>query len=140
MANKVKWAAESATLLMSGTQMNGLAATTGKAIGTVVYDNSVQKNRFADFELDVAGFSAAPTAGGYVELHMMYAYDGTYYADGASGIANTSSILGGATLQGVFPVNALATTQFIQCPGIQLSPYKFKAAVVNATDKLIALI
>ena len=136
MANKVKWAVETPVILASGTQLNGLAATTGKAIG-IVYDNATNKYRYADFELDLVGFSAAPTAGAYAELHMVYAYDGTNYADGASGVMNTSSQLGGATLQGIFPIVAIATKQYIQCPGIQLSPYKFIPAIVNTCDKII---
>ena len=50
MANKVKWAAETPVILASGTQMNGLAAA-AKAIGTVVYDNSVERQQISMGEL-----------------------------------------------------------------------------------------
>jgi hypothetical protein len=50
---------------------------------------------------------------------------------------NTSSKLGGATLQGVFPLTNLATKQYLQCAGIQLSPYKFIPAIVNTSAQAV---
>jgi len=129
MANKVLWQTESSATLMS-TELNNLA-NDAFAVDGADYDNATNQFRFADFELFLDDFDAAPDAGGYFELHLLYKLDGTNYCDGYDGDADADSELTGATLAGVFPVTANDADQRVQLLGVQLSPYAFRAAIKN---------
>jgi len=91
----------------------------------------------ADFELYAHDFAAAPSAGGYFELHICYQLDGTNFADGEDGdLADPN--LSSATLVGVFPILNSQEDQRVQLIGIPLAPHDFKCAVVNKTGQAIA--
>ena len=92
--------------------------------------------RWADFELYAHDFAAAPTAGGYFELHICYQLDGTNYADGEDGdLADPN--LSAATLVGVFPILNSDEDQRVQLTGVPLRPFDFKCCVVNKTGQAI---
>jgi len=99
--------------------------------------NGTGLKMFAMFELYIVDFDAAPTAGGYCELHIMYQLDGTNYADGEDGdVADPN--LSAATLVGVFPIFAGDEDQRVQLGPIQLQPFDFRVALVNKCGQAIA--
>lgn len=98
--------------------------------------NGTDLKRLADFELYVHDFAAAPTAGGYFELHLCYQLDGTNYADGEDGDMADPN-LSAATLVGVFPILNSDEDQRVQLIGVPLAPHDFKAAVVNKCGQAI---
>jgi hypothetical protein len=138
MANKILWVAESAATLMT-TELDNLAKTSGIAFDGADYDNATNKFRFADFELYLEEFDAAPAAGGYFELHIIYKLDGTNYADGYDGDLDADSNLGGATSVGSFgPLSANEAPHRFQITGVPLSPKAFRAAIVNRSTQDLA--
>jgi hypothetical protein len=128
MANKILMQPESSASLMT-TELNNLA-NAATAVDGADYDNATNQFMYADFQLYLIDFDAAPTAGGYFELHLLYKFDGTHYADNEEGDAATP-VCSGNTLVGIFPVQATDGPQYIGIRGVQLSPYAFKAALVN---------
>jgi len=129
MANKLLWQTESSATLMS-TELNDLP-NNASAVDGADYDNATNQYRFADFELFLDDFDAAPDAGGYFELHLFYKLDGTNYCDGYDGDADADSKPGANTLEGVFVVTANDADQRIQLRGVPLSPYAFRACIRN---------
>jgi hypothetical protein len=131
MANKILWAAESEAILLAA-ELNNLA-NAAFAVDTADYDNATNKFQMADFLLYCIDFDAAPTAGGYFELHIFYKLDGTNYADNNDGDADADSVPGGNTYLGVFPIQATDGPQYVQLVGVPLSPKAFRAALYNKT-------
>lgn len=137
MAKQILWDAHPAaeTLIAAAGALKNLAnAATAVsaecANGTGLY-------RWADFELYAHDFAAAPTAGGYFELHIVYQLDGTNYADGEDGdLADPN--LSAATMVGVFPILASDEDQRVQLCGIPIGPHDFVCCVVNRTGQAIA--
>ena len=126
MASKILWAAESGTTIMS-TELNNLAPG-GMAIDGADYDNATNKYTEASFSLHLQDFDAAPTAGDYMSLHLIYKIDGTLYCDGEEGDAATPT-LSGNTLVGIFPLEAVDSIQIIQLMGVPLKPFAFRAVI-----------
>lgn len=128
MANAIKWSALGSTL----TVINGDGSVPtlknlsnlGKKLGNEV-DNATDRNQYADFELQVRG-SSAFTTGGYAELYLIQALDGTNYADGNDSISPPAS-----ALVGVFPFLADTTQQRIVVRHVFLPATKFKPLIVN---------
>jgi hypothetical protein len=121
------------TTVMS-TELNALAATTGKAISSaLVNDDSVAQptlNLFADFELAV-DFVTAPTAGTVVELYVLRSIDGgTTYPDGSASVTPQSSLYAGG-----FAVRNTNAAQVLSLPGISLPPGYYKLLVQNTTNQ-----
>jgi hypothetical protein len=111
------------------TELNALAATTGKAISAAV-DNSTDLDLFDDLELAVT-FASAPTAGGVVEVYLLPSIDGgTTYPDGS-----TSVLAQGSLYVGGFIVRAVATAQVLVMRGVALPPGLFKYQVQNTTSQ-----
>ena len=138
MANKILWAAEAAATLMT-TELDNLVKAGGIAFDGADYDNATNKFRFADFELYVHDFDAAPAVGGYFELHLIYKLDGTTYADGYDGDLDADSNLGGATSVGTFgPLSANDAPHRFQITGVMLSPKAFRAAIVHRGSQDLA--
>jgi len=129
MANKTLWAAESSSTLMT-TELNNLADD-GMAVDGADYDNATNLYQLAAFELFCDDFDAAPDSGGYFELHLFYKLDGTNYADGYDGDADSDSETSGNTLVGIFPLSANDADQRIQIMEVPLRPFAFRAAIVN---------
>lgn len=129
MANKTLWLPESSATLMT-TELNSLADD-AFAIASADYANATNKFRWGAFELFVDDWSAAPTAGDFVELHLFYQFDGTNYADGYDGDADADSKPGGNTLHDVFIVSANDFDQRIQVIDIPLLPFDFRSCLYN---------
>ena len=129
MANKVLWQTESAATLMAA-ELNNLADG-AFAVDGADYDNATNQYRWADFELFLDDFDAAPDANGVFELYLFYKLDGTNYADGYDGDADADSEPGSNTLHGLFVVSANDADQRLQVLGVPLSPYAFRACIVN---------
>lgn len=107
-----------------------LIAAADVANGTGLYT-------FADFLLYLHDFDAAPTAGGYFELHLCYEL-GTVYGDGEDGDVAGTPRLGGNTLMGIFPVYAGDENQAIQLLRVPIGPHDFRAILVNKCGQAIA--
>ena len=107
-----------------------LIAAADVANGTGLYTH-------ADFLLYLHDFDAAPTAGGYFELHLVYEL-GTVYGDGEDGDVAGTPHLSGSTLLGAFPVYAGDENQAIQLCGIPLGPHDFRVILVNKCGQAIA--
>lgn len=111
------------------TELNALAATTGKAVSPVV-DNSVNLDLFDDLQLSVT-FAVAPTAGTVVELYLLPSIDaGTDYPDGSTAIAPQSALFVAG-----FTVRAVATAQKMITRGVALPPGLFKYLLINTTNQ-----
>jgi hypothetical protein len=137
MPNAILWNAKPSaeTLLATDGALKNLA--NGAAAVSAECENGTGLYRFADFELYLHDFAAAPTAGGYFELHIVYQLDGTNYADGEDGDMGTPR-LSSATYAGSFPVYAGDEDQRIQLTGVPLSPHDFKCSLLNVTGQAIA--
>jgi len=91
----------------------------------------------ADFLLYLHDFDAAPAAGGYFELHIVYEFD-TLYGDGEDGDVAGTPHLSGNTLMGVFPVYAGDEDQYIQLTGVPIGPHDFRVILKNSCSQPIA--
>jgi len=130
MANAIKWSALGAhTTVING---DGTAptlknlASNGQKLGLEV-DNAAAGNRhqYADFELLCKGASAF-SAGGYAELYLLQAVDGSTYQDGDDSVAPPAS-----ALAGVFPLRAVSTAQRVALRGVLLPATRFKPLLIN---------
>lgn len=144
MANALLWNARpSAEVVMATTAVapaglrdadnaEQLVAAADVANGTDLYTH-------ADFLLYLHDFDAAPTAGGYFELHLIYEL-GSVYGDGEDGdvAAPTTIRLTGNTLAGIFPVYASDENQSIQLLSVELKPHDFRCVLVNKCGQAIA--
>ena len=115
------------TTVMS-TELNSLAATTGKAISSAI-DNSTDLDLFADLELAV-DFVSAPTAGTVIELYLLPSVDGTVYPDGSGSVLPQSSLF-----VDKFAVRAVTTAQVMVARGVALPPGSLKWLVQNTTNQ-----
>lgn len=116
------------------TELNALAATTGKAISSaLVNDESAAQptlNLFADLELAV-DFVTAPTAGTVIELYLLPSIDGgTVYPDGSTSILPQSSLYVGG-----FAVRNTTAAQVMLLRGVALPPGYYKYLVQNTTNQ-----
>jgi hypothetical protein len=111
------------------TELNSLAATTGKAISAPL-DNGALLNLWADLELSV-NFSVAPTAGTVIELYLLPSIDGgTTYPDGGTSVLPQSSLYVAG-----FVVRAVTGVQVMIVRGVVLPPGDYKYLVQNTTNK-----
>ena len=108
------------------TELNSLAATTGKAISSVV-DNSANLDLFDDLELTVT-FAVAPVVGTVIELYLITSLDGSTYADGDTSVLPQASLFVGG-----FAVRAVTSAQRMHIRGVALPPGPFKYLVQNTT-------
>lgn len=130
MANKLKWAVESAADLLT-TELNN-AANGATVVDGADYDNATNKFRWADFFF-FGTFDAACGANAVVELHLFYKLDGTHYGDAEDGdVANPQP--NGNTLHGIFIIGAQADA-YAQALRVPLSPFAFRAAVKLVTGQ-----
>lgn len=129
MANALKWEAvwNSRGNVLS-TELNSLGTGTRTAKGTEV-DNGTNLDQFAKFEINVT-FGTTPSAGGYVQLHMMTAPDGTNYDDG-----DASTDPGSHTVCAVIPVRATTSAQRLMSGVFPLQPCKTKFILLNQSGQ-----
>jgi hypothetical protein len=116
------------------TELNALAATTGKAISAALNNGTVNPdwnlNLFADLELAV-DFVTGPTAGTVVELYLLPSIDdGTTYPDGSTSILPQASLYVGG-----FAVRNTTAAQVMVLRGIPLPPGYYKYLVQNTTNQ-----
>lgn len=132
MANEVKWTALSSvvnSILGAGVAPTAKnLANDARKLGDE-YNNAANKKRWAACQLKCRG-AAAFSAGGYVELYIVPALDGTNYADGGDSVTPPA-----CQLVGVFPVRAVDTQQVVTITGIQIPPCKFKPLIINKTGQ-----
>jgi hypothetical protein len=137
MANKIQWDARpTASELIAAAGVLKNLANAGVAITAADHANGTNLNTHADFLLYLHDFAAAPTAGGYFELHIIYEF-GTIYGDGEDGDVAGTPTLTGNTLAGIFPVKAADEDQYIQLVGIPIGPHDFRVIVVNKCGQAI---
>ena len=109
------------------TELNSLAATTGKAISSAV-DNSANLDLFDDLELTVT-FAVAPVVGTVIEVYLITSLDGgSTYADGDTSVLPQASLFVGG-----FAVRAVTSAQRMHIRGVALPPGPFKYLVQNTT-------
>jgi hypothetical protein len=119
-----KWAAYTSRGNVLSTELNSLAAASRSAAGTEV-DNGTNLDMFGVLELQVT-FGTAPVAGGYVEIYMVAAPDGTNYEDGSATVDP-----GTHKLIDRIPVRAVTTAQRLTGRMIPLLPEKTKFLLYN---------
>lgn len=110
------------------TELNSLAATTGKAVSAAL-DNGTNLDLFDDLELAV-DFVTAPTAGSVIELYVLPSVDGTNYPDGDTSIVPQASLYVGG-----FVVRSTTAAQRMVLRGVALPPGLFKYLLQNTTNQ-----
>lgn len=111
------------------TELNTLAATTGKAISSA-QDNSTDLYLYADYELAVT-FATAPTVNTVIELYLLPSIDGgTVYPDGSSTVLPQAALYVGG-----FVVRAVTTAQVMVIRQVALPPGLYKLEVQNTTNR-----
>lgn len=143
MASTLLWNARPAAEVLiaaDGVLKNLAAAGVAKCAADVA--NGTDLYTHADFLLYVHDFAAAPAAGGYFALYIIYEFgtSSEKYGDGEDGdVANvTAASLSGNQLVGVFPVNASDEDQYIQLCGVPIGPHDFRVVIVNNTSQAIS--
>ena len=121
---------------VASTELNSLAA--GSGVLGAEYDNGNSSNLFPEalFELNV-DFVSAPAAGGYVDLYLIPAPDGTNYDDYTAG---ASEYAPDTCFVGRIPIQATANAQKVPLGlntfgGIRLPACKFKPFLINNTNQ-----
>jgi len=142
MANKIQWDARpTAATVMATDSVAPAGLRDADNLETLIaaadVANGTALNTVADFLLYLHDFDAAPTAGGYFELHIVYEFD-TTYGDGEDGDVAGTPHLGASTLKGLFPVYAGDENQAIQLNGVTLRPHDFRVILVNKCGQPIA--
>jgi hypothetical protein len=110
------------------TALDALAATTGKAI-SAAFDNSVELDMFADFEL-LVDWVIAPTANTVVELYIVPTIDGTNYSDGSTSILPQPGLYVGG-----FVARNDTAVQRMVLRGVPMPPGLWKALIQNTTNQ-----
>ena len=124
-------------LIAAAGVLKNLAAA-GVATCAADVANGTDLYTHADFLLYIHDFAAAPLAGGYFSLYIIYEF-GAIYGDGEDGdLANVlAAHLSGNQLAGVFPVNPADDAQYIQLTGVPIGPHDFRVVIVNNTSQAI---
>lgn len=137
MPSKLLWDARpSAVELIAAAGVLKNLANAATAISPTDVANGTDLNTHADFLLYLHDFAAAPTAGGYFELHIVYEF-GTTYGDGEDGDLAGTPRLSSATLAGIFPVYAGDEDQYIPLTGVPIGPHDFRVVLVNKCGQAI---
>jgi len=123
-----KWAAYTSRGNVLSTELNALA-NAGRSAAGVEIDNGVNLDMYGVLELQVT-FGVAPSAGGYVEIYMVTAPDGTNYEDGSNTVDP-----GTHKLVDRIPVRAVTTAQRLTGRMIPLLPEKTKFLLYNGSGQ-----
>lgn len=110
----------------------GIAASNDFANATGLLSSEIDNSSYLDTHMSLQlAFTpeAAPTAGVVFNLYILYAVDGTNYEDGGTALQPVKM-----PVENV-PCQANTNAQKVTVEGIQISPYKFKVLVWNATAK-----
>lgn len=120
----IQWAAPSSAQTMITTEANSLANGSTTALGTA-WDNTSTRYMQAAGEVYLA--SLTPTSGGYVQVYLVPAPDGTNYGD----IVNSNLV---AT---IYPSTS-ASAKRLTFENVPIGPYLYKAALKNACGVALA--
>ena len=133
----MRWYATDPFTLIDKDELSELAADQAAiSADEEIFDNTDGNWLYGLFELDIE-FAAAADEGGYVELYLIPAIDGSTYADGTAG---ASPVTVASQCVGQFPVRANADAQRITLgldDLITLPPCKFKAQLVNKAGQAL---
>ncbi|MBI1335830.1 MAG: hypothetical protein GC164_02580 [Phycisphaera sp.] len=110
------------------TELNTLANDARTNAGAEV-DNSANLDQFALIELNVT-FASSPASGGYVQLYLLQAPDGSNYDDGSSSVdpGNHKRLL-------EIPVRATTSAQRLTSGLFLLPPAKVKFILLNKSGQ-----
>ena len=123
-----KWQANTSRGNVLSTELNALANAGRSAAGTEI-DNGTNLDVFGRIVLQVT-FGTAPVSGGYVEIYMVTAPDGTNYEDGSNTVYP-----GTHKLIDRIPVRAVTTAQRLSGRLIPLLPEKTKFLIYNGSGQ-----
>lgn len=139
MASNLLWNARpTAEEVIGATGVLKNLANDGVALAAADVGNGTDLYTHADFLLLVHDFAAAPTAGGYFALYLIYEFE-TVYGDLEDGdVANvTAAHLNVSQFAGIFPINASDEDQRIQLCGVPIGPHDFRCVIVNKSGQAI---
>jgi hypothetical protein len=123
-----KWDVFTSRSTVLTTELNALANAGRSAAGTEI-NNATNKDMYGQLELAVT-FGTAPSAGGFVEIYMVNALDGTNYEDGSNTVDP-----GTHKLVDRIPVRAVTTAQRLNGRMIPLEPAKTKFLLLNGSGQ-----
>ena len=123
-----KWAGFTSRGNVLSTELNSLANNGRSAAGAEI-DNGANKDMYGQLELQVT-FGTAPSVGGFVEIYMVNALDGTNYEDGSNTVDP-----GTHKLVDRIPVRAVTTAQRLTGRMIPLEPAKTKFLLLNGSGQ-----
>jgi len=110
------------------TELDALANNGRSAAGAEI-DNGTNKDVYGQLELRVT-FGTAPVAGGFVEIYMVNALDGTNYEDGSNSVDP-----GTHKLVDRIPVRAVTTAQRLKGRLLPLLPAKTRFLLLNSAGQ-----
>ncbi len=119
-----QWAAPSSAQSMLTTELNSLANGSTSALGSA-WDNT--SSRYVQCAGEVYLASLTPTSGGYVQVYLVPAPDGTNYGD----IVNSNLV---AT---IYPSTS-ASVKRLTFEGVPMGPFLYKVALKNAAGVALA--
>lgn len=128
MATTFTWVAWTSEGNVLSTELNSLAAAARTNAGTEVA-NQTNLDTYGKVEINVT-FGSSPTAGGYLNLYMLTAPDGTNYDSGSSSVDP-----GGHTLIASLVVQASTSAQRLMSPVFALQPSPTKFILENKTSQ-----
>lgn len=125
MANVIQWeAAWGSGSSVLTTEMNSLGNGSRTDQGTE-FDNSSSLDQYGAVLLYIPS-GATPTAGGYVQIHLLSAHDGTNYPKGSSTVDP-----GGSSVVATMATPATASPQYIPSKLFRIPPTKLKLILLN---------
>jgi len=139
MANKIIWDGLPSEAVIMAADTAGMLLTLaddGIGVSSEVANGVAANNTMMALELFIQSYAAAPDAGGYFEVHVVYKLDDTNYADGEAGDLATPN-LSAATLVGVMAVDATDESMYLGLTGIPIAPFDFKVCIVNKTGQAL---
>jgi hypothetical protein len=142
MATNTRWAVPTGIQQLMNTALtsltNGSLATSSETSGNMasgVYDNSIQLDLAADFELTIEYNAGPPAAGTKVaELYILPVLDGANPASQVSGGQPQKALLI-ATFESVLP--STSAVERLVALGIPLPPGKFQFVVKNTSGQTL---
>lgn len=126
MAVKEEWIAGD----VSGTAIiNAATLGSGSNLVSSEVDNAINKDRFADLELQIDFDTTAPTKNRVVEVYLLLARDGTNYEDGGVSVDPLKAPVG------AFPVRDILTAQRLTLEEVRLPLSKIKVLLKSEVDQ-----
>lgn len=120
----IQWAAPSSAQTMLTTELNSLANGSTSALGTA-WDNT--SSRYVQAAGEVYLGSLTPTAGGYVQVYLVPAPDGTNYGN----IVNANMVAK------IYPSTSTGAKR-LTFENVPLGPFLYKVALLNQSGAALA--